>query len=317
MFRRLGLLASSNLWAYARDVVGARSSSSPPTRRVVRVIELLAAAEEPMNVTAIANTLDLPRTTVDLVVRELCAAGWVFHQADGGYALVGVPVAGSAIDLTYATYLLDRLAEDTDGLAVLYRIETTHYQSIAVGVGSNVLGLRFRAGLRAPLIWPGGASVMPWRQHLDTWLESAPEADHDAALELVDSVRAVGVVVHMGRHGAGPALELFRHMAAQTREDCSGEIGSRGLREVYRKMLDTVSNPYTRAQLSSQDRFPIVSISAPVRDATGVPMHQVTLHLFRDAVPATERGQLIRRTKAAARHLSVAVAQRAAHLSAE
>ncbi|WP_245547271.1 helix-turn-helix domain-containing protein [Nocardia brevicatena] len=50
---------------------------SPPTRRVVAVVELIAESERPLSVSVIAERLSLARATVTAVLGELRAAQWV------------------------------------------------------------------------------------------------------------------------------------------------------------------------------------------------------------------------------------------------
>ena len=61
--------------------------ASPPTQRVVSVLELLADADEPQTSAQIADCLELSRSTVGNVLSALRARGWVDRRGDLTYEL--------------------------------------------------------------------------------------------------------------------------------------------------------------------------------------------------------------------------------------
>src|SRR5205823_2361202 len=70
---------------------------SPPTDRVVAVLELLAGNES-RTVSEVARALDLNRSTATAVLTALAGAGWVERLPDRGYVLGPglLPVAEAA-----------------------------------------------------------------------------------------------------------------------------------------------------------------------------------------------------------------------------
>lgn len=61
--------------------------SSPPTARVVRIVEMLAAAMQPKTVSEIAASTGISRATATAVVNELEAAGWVARDDELRYRI--------------------------------------------------------------------------------------------------------------------------------------------------------------------------------------------------------------------------------------
>lgn len=62
-------------------------SGSPPTSRVVSVVELLAARPDGCSVAEVTASLELNRATVTSVLAELERTGWARRRADRSYVL--------------------------------------------------------------------------------------------------------------------------------------------------------------------------------------------------------------------------------------
>ena len=61
-----------------------------PTRRTLRVVELLAAAQEPVSTTTMSRELGASRSTLHAVIGELAASGWAERSGTGWLAGPGL-----------------------------------------------------------------------------------------------------------------------------------------------------------------------------------------------------------------------------------
>uniref|UniRef100_UPI00245715E3 MarR family transcriptional regulator n=1 Tax=Nocardia abscessus TaxID=120957 RepID=UPI00245715E3 len=68
-------------------------SASPPTRRVVDIVSLLATSGEPISVAGIGERLGIARATAPAILAELYAAGWVARAPARG-VVIGPARAG-------------------------------------------------------------------------------------------------------------------------------------------------------------------------------------------------------------------------------
>lgn len=116
-------------------------SGSPPTDRVVAVVELLAGREMPCTIAEIADGLQLSRSTVGAVLGALDTHGWVQRGPDLRYRL-GSRLAGVAEAARAAMGAppglddaLTRLAAQVDCGAALGVVSATELTFVAVDAG--------------------------------------------------------------------------------------------------------------------------------------------------------------------------------------
>lgn len=170
-------------------------SASPPTRRVVDIVSLLATSGEPISVAGIAERLGIARATATAILAELDGAGWVVRDSARGYG-IGPALAGlhGAALPQGVGELLVGLAARTGYGATFSRIEPDRLTVLDVRHGVDRVVPGIPVGHRIPLQFPAGASVMPWRsaQEQNTWLATATDADQRIAGALLALVRERG-----------------------------------------------------------------------------------------------------------------------------
>ncbi|MYS83861.1 helix-turn-helix domain-containing protein [Embleya scabrispora] len=278
--------------------------ASPPTDRVVAVVELLAAAPRGLSVSEVAARLDLNRSTATAVLAALAAPGWVQRGPDRLYTLgPGLLAVADAVHARVrlpagAAQVLATLAGRVGCGVALSLVGVDHVVFLAVEPGPGLLPAGIEVGTRLPLRPPAGASVMPWRPAAEraAWLAHAPEL-----AATLDTIRAHGVAAWRPRTDSAELLTVLRDVVGLLDE----HPGRTGLRERVREQLASISaHPYTEAELTSDHPLPLSYLAAPIRDTHGHPTHELQIGPLRDAVGPTERHKYITALQTAATHLS-------------
>lgn len=124
--------------------------------KAARLLDALAAAREPLTLTALTDELKLPKSTLHALCATLVQAGLVKRFENGSYHL-GMHVMDLSHALLARTDLtvefakvwdsLALLPEETIILSVLDRADVVY---VACRNGTRPLGLNFRIGMRLP-----------------------------------------------------------------------------------------------------------------------------------------------------------------------
>ncbi|MGY1897418.1 helix-turn-helix domain-containing protein [Nocardia gipuzkoensis] len=283
-------------------------SASPPTRRVVDIVSLLATSGEPISVAGIAERLGIARATATAILAELDAAGWVARDPARGY-VIGPALAGlHGAALPHGVGdLLAGLAARTGYGATFSRIEPDRLTVLDVRHGVDRVVPGIPVGHRIPLQFPAGASVMPWRpaNEQNTWLRTATEDDRRMAGALLALVRDRGVAVFRPRADDAGMVDLLA--------DLLGAVGSELLQphlrtRALRQLAALTSRPFTRTELDSEEVLPLSYLAAPVFDASGTAAYEVQLGPLRSATTRAEREDFVDATRSAARELTSTLA---------
>ena len=272
---------------------------SPPTARVIRLLELLAQAPgEPMTFSEIARRVDITRATCHALLLTLTEAGYLIRDPAAktftlGPALVELGEAARrsfpAIHRSHGE--LERLSERTghpclaiapvdDGLLIVDRAG-------AAGGDRSVLG-----GRRIPFQPPFGAAAVAWATDAvaAAWIDRATAGGdrHRAELRAVlDGVRSDGYAVF-------PLDEAgIRFRAALS--ELSDDVLSDELRSMADRLADAV-NPrdYLPTELRRGRSLPVDTITAPVFDADGAVGHLVCVQLVQVDTPPAEVTRIAR-----------------------
>ncbi|WP_280246270.1 helix-turn-helix domain-containing protein [Nocardia abscessus] len=283
-------------------------SASPPTRRVIDIVSLLATSGESISVAGIAERLGIARATATAILAELDAAGWVARDPARGY-VIGPALAGlHGAALPHGVGdLLAGLAARTGYGATFSRIEPDRLTVLDVRHGVDRVVPGIPVGHRIPLQFPAGASVMPWRpaSEQNTWLRTATEDDQRMAGALLALVRDRGVAVFRPRADDAGMVDLLA--------DLLGAVGSELLQprlrtRALRQLAALTSRPFTRAELDSEEVLPLSYLAAPVFDASGIAAYEVQLGPLRSATTRAEREDFMDATRNAAHELTSALA---------
>ncbi|MCF2532357.1 helix-turn-helix domain-containing protein [Yinghuangia soli] len=290
------------------------TAPSPPTDRVVAVVELLAAAPAPVTVAEITARLDLNRSTATAVLGALEASGWVRRDpADRTYTL-GPGLLGVAGAVHAKLAPADPVGAELRGLAerigcgvALSEVGTRQITFLAVAGGPDALPSGIGVGTRLPLRPPGGAAAMPWRPQADqdAWLAAAPAEHRPALAALLRLTAEHGVALWRPAAEHGRLLGVLRDVVALLDEHPGrAELRTR----VLDQLVAIAGHAYTAADLADPGPLPLSYLSAPVFDRAGRARHELQIGPLRAAVPHAERAHYIAELRASAARLTEGMA---------
>lgn len=297
-------------------------SGSPPTRRVIDTLELLANADEPRTIAQIADRLSVSRATMTAILAELDAADWAQRDADLRYRLgpaahafaasatpppdtgpAGPEVEAILAELVDATECGVTLARFTvDRMTVVAKRHSTVRPVPGLGIGQSL-----------SIAYPVGAAAMAWRDDdRDAWAERDERADRDAGpgertapnavrRRLLASVRARGVAAYRPDSSDVMLVEVLAELL--------GAVGPLLIdpslrRTATRRLAQLSSRALTDDELDADEDQPISYLAAPVfRD--GRAEFELQLGVLRSSVPLRVR-----------RELTVALVEAASRISA-
>ncbi|MGW0662974.1 IclR family transcriptional regulator [Streptodolium elevatio] len=277
--------------AESRDAWSAMPS--PPTDRVVAVVEFLASRPaEPATVAELVRHLGFNRATCHAVLAALVRSGWVLRDpaektftpgpaliALGRAAESGVPAARAA-DGELAV-----LAKDLGLTATISYPSGDH---IVVGSRSPATpsgGDTVRVGQRYPFAPPYGPGLVAWgtAADIERWLGRAPRTD-DAGLRRFHDVLAA-----VRRRGY-----TVESMTAASRRlgEVLAELDSLSPRQrpAVTELLHEIGGiEYLDDDLRDGQPYPISVMSAPAFAGDGTAALNISVHVWRDLDPPTIR----------------------------
>ncbi|MFC9789444.1 helix-turn-helix domain-containing protein [Rhodococcus sp. NPDC127528] len=292
----------------ADDKSGA-TSPSPPTDRVVSIVEMLTALDGPATSADLADALGLSRSTVGAILSALRERGWVRRLADLRYvpgpalAAIAEKARGKLPVPDGLTGRIEALAARVGCGAALSLVEDGRLVFVAMTEGLGHIPAGIEVGLRLPMQAPGGAAVVAVsdRALQQRWLDTVP-ADRRAQLaKTLAQIAEDGV----GVWGADAADIDRIDVLAQVVSHLSADPASQRLRDSVQAIItDTSGHLYDGATLASDRDLPISYLSAPVFDSAGEPLWELQIGPLRSAVSARERQHYIREITQAANELS-------------
>jgi DNA-binding IclR family transcriptional regulator len=251
---------------------------SPPTERVIRLLDLLAARpRQGYALSELARDLEMSKATCLGIVGALTRAGYlVRHEATVTYTLgptlvgLGRAAADAVPSLGEARPELHRLSEDL-GFAA----------SVATLVGDDIvivdrtgpygeLDRMIRVGQRYPYAPPSGLVLAAWLDDdaIEQWLADHALVSMDQAMAqlraLVDTCRTSGCFVERMSDVSLGALTV---LAGFDGRDIPAAAGT-ALRNMVGSLAD---RHYVLRDLRTRRRFDVTFVAAPSYDADGLP----------------------------------------------
>ncbi|WP_020669886.1 IclR family transcriptional regulator [Amycolatopsis nigrescens] len=284
-------------------------TGSPPTERVVGIVELLAGHPAGCSVAEVAARLNLNRSTTTAVLAELEAAGWVRRLPGRDYVLgpgllgvaEAVRVRNGAVTGEVTGRLAALAAEVGCGVA-LTLAERRHLTYLACESGPGRLPAGIEVGTRLPLRPPAGAAVMAWREDAEqrAWLAGAPARDRPPLRELLALVRAGGTAVWRLEPGAAGLLEVLGDVVELLDEHPARH---RLRTRVLTQLAQVTGRAYTADELAADEPLPISYLVTPVFDATGTARYELQLGPLAQSVDKPRRDTLTQALTTAAANL--------------
>jgi DNA-binding IclR family transcriptional regulator len=304
-------------------------TTSPPTDRVVAVVESLVSGEQALRISELSRRLGQSRSTCTAIVAALELHGWVERAVDGGYVPGGRLVtvgsrarAGSQV-LTLAAEVLRGLSDRNGAVSALTHY-TPAYGTIVFTVTVPELEVVQPVGQdwSFPVVPPLGASVIAHadRERTRRWLDRAPDpATRRALAAFLDAIRSEGVAVWRfddDRPGLSDFLALVQRLgpAAALRGQQGGSHDDAVPQDVATddgvdRMLAALGAQlapfgYGARELKDPPRHvPVSHLTAPVFDLDGMVRYELSLRVLDRRLPARTLVRLLRELRTAADEL--------------
>lgn len=254
---------------------------SPPTERVVMVMQLLAGdPERSFSLADISRSLGISRATGHAILATLVHHRWVIrHEPSASYSWG--PAIGALASPTHDRKfrpLLDGLSQTVGAQVFLARREGATLV-VTDSVGDSVAAPPVAAGLRLPLVAPFGRDYVAWAgdKAIKAWLAGIGEPSTGLRRRLtavLAEVRERGYVVERLSREYVRVYTALRALAAEGEPD---EITAR----LAGAFADLALVDYLPGELDRGSDHQIATISAPVRDSDGVVSMSVTAAPFR------------------------------------
>ncbi|WP_074132940.1 helix-turn-helix domain-containing protein [Mycolicibacterium houstonense] len=244
---------------------------SPPTRRVVAVVELLATRPDtPLTLAEICRELEISRSTGHAILTTLCSCDWVLRDPlSGKYTLgAGLPTTTPPAaplprmlreplrQLCSAIGMAACISELRDGrLAVI--------ESAAPGASHPPV----QAGVRLPFVAPFGREFVAWAPTTvcDEWMAAAGPVND------VYRARMPKVLNEIKKRGYGierlsdPLLNVFAALLALERAPATDPVAAR----LAGAVADLTIIDFLPPELAKIEEYPLATISAPIFDGHG------------------------------------------------
>lgn len=269
----------------AAGTAAAQASPSPPTDRVVGVLELLASRpEHAFSLSDIARALGMSKATCHAVTSSLVSADYLIRNpVDKTFTLgPALVAAGRAAELAYpAVHLAQAEAvalADELGMQATAAIRSEGHLVIVAHAGSGPDAGAVRIGRRIPLAPPFGGVFVAWAAQdvVDDWAARTERpAPRAPLLESLAAIRARGYSVER----LTPAGVRLRHALAELSDDPLAE----GLQPMVMALLAELRQAeYLPGDLDATGRHPVSALSAPVFDTTGATQMNLSVQPHRE-----------------------------------
>jgi DNA-binding IclR family transcriptional regulator len=276
---------------------------SPPTDRVVAVLDLLAAAREPLGAAEIARRLGISGSTCATVLSALAGAEYVQRGPHKRYELgpgllpvadalrTRFPLLGAADDE------LHRLNEDLDCGITLTRIGTDQLQVVAACGSPSQLPEGVAPGHRLPLTPPFGVVARAWapRADVDRWLKLAPVRLDRAQVaqyrRVMREIRERGYVVWSLEPATSATIDAVRALLTEL-ASAPPSAARRDQLAHFGALL--AHHALTPAELRGPRRLSVSYLLAPVGPGPA-PHYQAELHLLAESISPSALQRVITR----------------------
>jgi DNA-binding IclR family transcriptional regulator len=286
---------------------------SPPTTRVVEVLNLLGISDGGISASEVARRLGITLSTTAAILAALDNAGFAQRDKDKAYRLGPglLPLASAArrrFPLADAQAELERLSTSVGCGATLTGIADDHlFVVLAVGAqGRRPLGVA--PGDHFPLGPPYGAIAVAWRDdaEVDRWLAQAPLSPHERDHErgVMRDIRARG----FGVWSLGPRATPLAGRIQLVIDALAAEPGSRQLRDQLTELFALFGRRgYTSGELIGHTHVDVGYALAAVFGPDSQPRYQIDLHLLRARMTTSGLRRVLTQLVAAADHLTEAI----------
>jgi DNA-binding IclR family transcriptional regulator len=241
---------------------------SPPTRRVVAVIELLAGATEtPLTLAEICRELRISRSTGHAILATLCACDWVLRDPlSGRYTLgTGLPKP-HPVSVPMSQVLREPLRQLCSAIGMAACISEVSGGAIAVIESTAPDSTRppVQAGQRLPFVAPFGREFVAWGPAAarQGWLDAAgPVNDVYRARmpKILDEIRERGYGLE---RLSDPLLRVYAALLTLADGDGPDPLSAR----LAGAVADLTIVDFLPGELPQIEECELATISAPIFD---------------------------------------------------
>nr|WP_278248630.1 helix-turn-helix domain-containing protein [Mycobacterium decipiens] len=246
---------------------GPSQGLSPPTERVVAVLELLGRnPTKQFSLAEICRNLHLSRATGHAILTTLAAREWAIRDPGTAHYTWGPAIAALArpTDAQLHRADLQALAKTTGTQVLLARREGATLVVID-SVGECLRGPRIGRGMRTPFVAPIGRDYVAWwgTDAQNQWLQAigTPSRQFQTRMALVlNEIRQRGFVVERLTHQYVRVYTALRALSADGEVD---EITT----QLARAYADLAVIDVLDSELDSGTTHSVATISAPIHNA--------------------------------------------------
>lgn len=274
---------------------------SPPTERVIAVMQLLAAEpDRSFSLADITRRLDISRATGHAILTTLAAHQWVLRdEASAGYSCgPAIAALGRPSNNRAFRPVLAELSESIGTQVLLVRRDGASLQIVDT-VGESLTAPRLGAGFRVPLVAPFGRDYVAWAAESaqQAWLGAGQPATRlrKRLAAVLQETRRRGYVIER------LSPEYIRVYSALRALAIDGEPDAITRRLAW-SFADLTLVDYLPGELDDSGPHQIATIAAPVRDADGLVAMSVSAAPF-SALTAAQVTDIGAQVSAAARRI--------------
>lgn len=290
------------------DPSSGKGQGSPPTERVIAVLELLGKnPTTQFSLAEICRRLGLSRATGHAILTTLAARAWAVRDpATAGYSLgPGIAALGKPTTAQLHRADLQALSSATNTQVSLAKRDGTALV-VTDTAGECLTGPRIWPGMRTPFVAPIGRDYVAWSgsDRQQAWLEAlgTPSRQLRQRMMLVlNEIRQRGFVVERLTRDYVRVYTALRALTADGEIDEITTLLARAYTELA--VVDILDDEMREGTAHS-----VATVSAPIRGADGV----VTMTLMA-SVFATLDGVAIRAMGERVRQAADAIETRIAH----
>jgi DNA-binding IclR family transcriptional regulator len=284
-----------------------RQPTSPPTERVVAIMQLLGSQPgRAFTLAEIVRELGISRATGHAILTTLAGHDWVVRDATAAY-FWGPGIASLAKPASNRMFhgILEELAESTATQVFLARRDANTIV-VVDSAGESASGMRIDLGLRMPLVAPFGrdyiASSTPPVQR--AWLEGIGTPSPVLTKRITAVINEIRERNYAIDRLSREYVRVYRALRALGGDAEPDAITAR----LARAFADLTVIDVLRSELSENGTLSIATVSAPITDAEGIVSMSISAAPFADLAAATVE-QLGEQVGAAARRIEAHLVQ--------
>jgi len=266
---------------------GSLERQSPPTERVIAVINLLTAhPDRRFTLTEIISQLDITKATCHVLLKSLTQAGYLVRHPDKTYTLGPALIAAGRVAqksfsaLGSARPEMEKLAERFRAVVSAAAIVGDELV-IVERVGPDDPSDHLQVGHRIPLIPPLGMPFMAWadKATFEHWLKRSPgghlKGEHMRWEQVAEGVRQLGYGVERMSESSGRIRSLVGELV--------DDQLSLSVRNLLAHLVEEIGpDHYLPKEILNGDRKPVSVIYAPVLDEHSRAEISIALNVFRE-----------------------------------